>query len=40
MVIHMTRADGRRFVEEAAYVRGYDAGSNAWTIEQLDRNPL
>ena len=24
MVIHMTRADGRRFVEEAAYVRGYD----------------
>ena len=26
MVIHMTRADGRRFVEEAAYVRGYEAG--------------
>ena len=25
MVIHMTRADGRRCVEEAAYVRGYDA---------------
>ena len=40
MVIHMTRADGRRFVEEAAYVRGYDAGSNAWTIERLDRTPL
>ena len=32
MVIHMTRADGRRFVEEAAYVRGYDAGRNAWEI--------
>ena len=26
MVIHMTRADGRRFVEEAAFVNGYDAG--------------
>ena len=26
LVIHMTRADGWRFVEEAAYVRGYDAG--------------
>ena len=39
MVIHMTRADGRRFVEEAAYVNGYDAGRNAWTIERLDRNP-
>ena len=32
MVIHMTRADGRRFVEEAAYVNGYDAGSNTWDI--------
>ncbi len=40
MVIHMTRADGRRFVEEAAYVRGYDAGRNAWDIERLDRKPL
>ena len=40
MVIHMTRADGRRFVEEAAYVRGYDAGRNAWEIERLDRTPL
>ena len=40
MVIHMTRADGRRFVEEAAYVRGYDAGSNVWQIERLDRTPL
>ena len=40
MVIHMTRADGRRFVEEAAYVKGYDAGRNAWEIERLDRKPL
>ncbi len=40
MVIHMTRADGRRFVEEAAYVRSYDAGSNVWQIERLDRTPL
>ena len=40
MVIHMTRADGRLFVEEAAYVKGYDAGRNAWEIERLDRTPL
>ena len=39
MVIHMTRHEGRRFVEEAAYVRGYDARSNAWDIEGLDRTP-
>ena len=40
MVIHMTRADGRRVVEEAAYVRGYDPRINAWDIERLDRKPL
>ena len=40
MVIHMTRADGRRVVEEAAYVTDYDAGRNAWNIERLDRRPL
>ena len=40
LVIHMTRADGRRFVEEAAYVRGYDPRINAWDIERLDRKPL
>ncbi len=37
MVIHMTRADGRRCVEEAAYVKGYDAGRNAWDMQRLDR---
>ena len=31
--------EGRRFVEEAAYVRGYDAGSNAWEIERLLPTP-
>ena len=40
MVIHMTRADGRRCVEEAAYVKGYDAGRNAWDMQRLDRIPL
>ena len=30
MVIHMTRRDGRRFVEEALFVRGYDADKNSW----------
>ena len=37
MVIHMTRRDGRRFVEEAAVVNGYDAGTNTWDIHRLDR---
>ena len=37
MVIHMTRREGRRFVEEAAFVRGYTAGTNQWDIQRLDR---
>ena len=37
MVIHMTRADGRRFVEEAAFVRGYDARRNQWDVKRLER---
>ena len=36
-VIHMTRRDGRRFVEEDAVVNGYDAGTNTWDIHRLDR---
>ena len=40
MVIHMTRADGRRFVEEAAVVNGYDAGTNTWDVHRLDRVPV
>ena len=36
MVIHMTRREGRRFVEEAAYVKGYDAKENQWDIERLE----
>ena len=36
MVIHMTRREGRRFVEEAAVVHGYDAGTNTWDIHRLD----
>ena len=35
MVIHMTRREGRRFVEEAAYVKGYDAAGNRWSIEPV-----
>ena len=30
MVIHMTRRDGRRFIEEALLVRSYDADKNSW----------
>ena len=32
LVIHMTRREGRRFVEEAAVVHGYDAGTTTWDI--------
>ena len=35
MVIHMTRSEGRRFVEEAAYVKGYDAKENKWVIQPV-----
>ena len=40
LVIHMTRREGRRFAEEAVFVKGYEAGRNAWEIERLDRTPL
>ena len=35
MVIHMTRREGRRFVEEAAYVKGYEARDNQWDIQRI-----
>ena len=35
MVIHMTRREGRRFVEEAAFVQGYEAGENRWVIQPV-----
>ena len=37
MVIHMTRREGRRFVEEALRVEGYDAQRNRWLIEPIRR---
>ena len=39
MVIHMTRREGRRFVEEAAFVRGYEAGENRWVIQPVWPSP-
>ena len=33
MVIHMTRHEGRRFVEEAVFVKGYEARDNQWDIQ-------
>ena len=36
MVIHMTRREGRRFVEEAVYVKGYEVKENQWEIERLE----
>ena len=35
MVIHMTRREGRRFVEEAAFVQGYEAAENRWVIQPV-----
>ena len=37
MVIHMPRREGRRVVEEAAFVHGYAGGTNIWDIQRLDR---
>ena len=35
--LHMTRSEGRRFVEEALSVKGYDAAQNRWLIEPIGR---
>ena len=35
MVIHMTRREGRRVVEEALFVKGYDAKENQWDIQPV-----
>ena len=35
MVIHMTRREGRRFVEEALFVKGYEAAENQWDIQPV-----
>ena len=37
LVVHMTRRRGRRFVEEAIGVRGYDAAANRWLTEPIWR---
>ena len=37
MVIHMTRREGRRFVEETLLVEGYDAPQNRWLIKPIGR---
>ena len=33
MVVHMTRREGRRFIEEALRVRGYNAEENLWLTD-------
>ena len=35
MVIHMTRREGRRFVEEALFVKGYEAAENRWVTQPV-----
>ena len=35
LVIHMTRREGRRFVEEALFVKGYEAAENRWVIQPV-----
>ena len=37
LVVHMTRHRGRRFVEEALRVQGYDAAANRWITEPIGR---
>ena len=39
LVVHMTRHRGRRFVEEALRVEGYDAAANRWLTEPVWRKP-
>ena len=39
LVVHMTRRGGRRFVEEAIEVRGYEAAANRWLTEPVWRKP-
>ena len=35
MVIHMTRHEGRRFAEEAVFVKSYEAKENRWLIQPV-----
>ena len=35
LVLHITRRDGRRFVEEAVRVRGYDAATGDWIADPI-----
>ena len=35
LVLHVTRREGRRFVEEALEVRGYEAATGRWTTEPV-----
>ena len=35
MVIHMTRREGKRFVEEALFVKGYEAAENRWLVQPV-----
>ena len=37
LVVHMTRHRGRRFVEEALEVRGYEAADNRWLTDTVWR---
>ena len=37
LVVHMARRRGRRFVEEALEVRGYDTAANRWITEPIRR---
>ena len=38
MVIHMARREGKRFVEEALFVRGYEAAENRWLTTPIWKN--
>ena len=39
MVIHMTRRERRRVVEEALFVKGYEAAENRWFVQPVWPRP-
>ena len=39
LVLHMTRVEGRRLVEEGLVLRGWQAEDNAWLTQAVARRP-
>ena len=39
LVLHMTRVEGRRLVEEGLVLHGWQAEDNAWLTQAVARRP-